>query len=326
MNFQERIQPVPRANLYSEEGYFVWCGTMFKFNHTYYMIYSRWEKSLGFRAWVTDSKVCLAKADSLEGQFRHVKVLFDYQGNNPEERRVLHNPTAVVHNDRVYLYFMMTYGKGDYWENRNRQRIGVAWTEDPEGEWVRMPNPVIDITPGSFDSMLTSNPAVTITPQGKVLMLYKAVAATGEFPKGGAVLIGAAIADSPLGPFHKDGKPQFVNPEAEWSVEDPFIWHEDGWFYALVKDYHGYFTKVKSHWSGSTALFRSRNGFDWEPDPEHPLAYTNELEFEDGKITLKNLERPQIFFEDGKAKALLCACRFFEDESTTYNVKIPLKY
>lgn len=325
MDFSQRIQPVPRANLYTEEGYFVWCGTMFKFNDTYYMIYSRWEKSLGFRAWATDSKVCLAKADSLEGPFHHVKELFDYRGNSPEERRVLHNPTAIVYNGRVYLYFMMTYGIGDYWESRNRQRIGVAWCEDPEGEWTQMPNPVIDVTPGSFDSLLTSNPAVTVTPEGKILMLYKAVKAEGEFPKGGAVLIGAAMADSPLGPFKKSGKPQFVNPEAPWSVEDPFIWHEDGWFYALVKDYHGYFTKVKTHWSGSTALFRSHNGFEWMPDPEHPLAYTNELEFEDGKVTLKNLERPQIFFEDGKAKALLCACRFFEDEETTYNVRIPME-
>ena len=79
MDFNKRIQPVPRANLYTEEGYFVWCGTMFKFNDTYYMIYSRWEKSLSFRAWVTDSKVCLAKADSLEGPFHHVKELFDYR-------------------------------------------------------------------------------------------------------------------------------------------------------------------------------------------------------------------------------------------------------
>lgn len=326
MDFSKRIQIVPRKNLFTEEGYYVWCGTMFKFRDAYYLIYSRWEKSLGFQAWVTDSKICLAKANSLDGEFRHLKVLFDYEGNSPDERRVCHNPTVLVHAGKIYLYFTMTYGTGDYWENRNRQRIGVAWCEDPEGEWVRMPNPVIDITPGSFDSLLTSNPAVMITPEGKVLMLYKAVTAEGEFPVGGAVLIGAAMADSPLGPFKKSGKPQFVNPEAPWSVEDPYIWHENGWFYALVKDYHGYFTKVKTHWSGSTALFRSCDGFNWEPDPIHPLAYTNELEFEDEKVTLENLERPQLFFENGKAKCLLCACRFFEDKETTYNVRIPLAY
>ena len=327
MDFKKRIKIVPKANLYTEEDYFVWCGTMFKFNDAYYMIYSRWEKSLGFGAWVTDSKVCLAKSDTLEGQFHHVKELFDYRGNSPEERRVIHNPAAIVYEGKVYLYFMMTYGTGDWWENRNRQRIGVAYSDDPEGEWVRLPNPAIDITPGGIDSLMTSNPTATIMPDGKILMIYKAVSNEGELPKGGAVIIGAAVADSPLGPFHKYGKPQFVNPEAAWSVEDPFVWYEDGWYYALAKDYNGYFTKVKTHWSGSTALFRSQNGLDWEPDPEHPLAYLNELEFDDGeKVTLQSLERPQIFIEDGKTKALLCACKYNKDDNVTYNVKIPLDY
>ena len=44
--------------------------------------------------------------------------------------------------------FMMTCGGRNVWENRNRQRIGTAWTDAPEGEWVNMPNPVIDLTSG----------------------------------------------------------------------------------------------------------------------------------------------------------------------------------
>ena len=38
MDFKKRIKIVPKANLYTEEDYFVWCGTMFKFNDAYYMI------------------------------------------------------------------------------------------------------------------------------------------------------------------------------------------------------------------------------------------------------------------------------------------------
>lgn len=324
MNFKERMKPVPRSAVYTEEDYFVWCGTMFKFNNAYYMIYSRWEKSKGFHAWVTDSTICLARSATVDGAFTHLKVLFDYRGNTPAERRVLHNPTAVVHGGRVYLYFMMNYGTGDWWEHRNRQRIGAAWTDDPEGEWTRLSDPVLDITPGSFDSLMTSNPSVTPMPDGRFLMVYKAVSAEGEFPRGGAVVCGAAIGDTPLGPFRKTGKPLFVNPLESWSVEDPFIWHENGYFYALLKDYHGYFTKVKGHWSSSTALFRSENGIDWEPDPLHPLAYTNDLEFEDGTVRLHSLERPQIFFEDGKARCLLCAGRLTGDSDSTFNVRIPL--
>lgn len=326
MDFRKRIKTVPRANLYTEEGYYIWCGTMFRFMDAYYMIYSRWEKEKGFSAWVSDSKVCLARSETAEGRFRHVKTLFDYAGNTPEERRVIHNPAAIVVRGRVYLYFMMNYGCGDFWEHRNRQRIGAAFTDDPEGEWTCLPNPVIDITPGGIDSLMTSNPTVTEMPDGRFLMLYKAVSADGELPRGGSVIIGAATAESPLGPFRKYGKPQFVNPGDPWSVEDPFVWVEDGRFYALVKDYHGYFTGVTTAWSGSTALFVSENGLDWHPDPDHPLAYTNELEFDDGPVSFSSLERPQMYLENGKPRFLLCACRFRKDDDTTYNLKIPLEW
>ena len=326
MDFRKRIKTVPRANLYTEEGYYIWCGTMFRFMDAYYMIYSRWEKEKGFSAWVSDSKVCLARSETAEGRFRHVKTLFDYAGNTPEERRVIHNPAAIVVRGRVYIYFMMNYGCGDFWEHRNRQRIGAAFTDDPEGEWTCLPNPVIDITPGGIDSLMTSNPTVSEMPDGRFLMLYKAVSADGELPRGGSVIIGAATAESPLGPFRKYGKPQFVNPGDPWSVEDPFVWVEDGRFYALVKDYHGYFTGVTTAWSGSTALFVSENGLDWHPDPDHPLAYTNELEFDDGPVSFSSLERPQMYLENGKPRFLLCACRFRKDDDTTYNLKIPLEW
>ena len=47
---------------------------MLKRSGVYYLIYSRWEKEKGFSAWVSDSKVCLARAETAEGRFRHVKV------------------------------------------------------------------------------------------------------------------------------------------------------------------------------------------------------------------------------------------------------------
>ena len=37
MDFRARIRKVPRANLFTEEGYYVWCGTMFRFGGVYYI-------------------------------------------------------------------------------------------------------------------------------------------------------------------------------------------------------------------------------------------------------------------------------------------------
>jgi hypothetical protein len=116
-----------------------------------------------------------------------------------------------------------------------------------------------------------------------------------------------------------------VNPEHEWSVEDAFIWYENDRFYALAKDFQGYFTQAgKKH----TALFQSFNGFDWElSDP--PIGYLRGITMQDGEVLrLANMERPQIYVEDGKPIALLCACMTEDDyveRTHSFNVRLPLE-
>jgi len=142
-------------------------------------------------------------------------------------------------------------------------------------------------------------------------------------PKGGKVLCGVAYAESPLGPFVKDGAPVMENPENPWSVEDPYIWTENGKYYALVKDFHGYFTKTDGR---AVALFTSDNGHDWACDSKHPLALRTRLNLGDREEDVFYLERPQLFFEDGKCKLILLACMEKENDTVTYNIRIPLKY
>lgn len=319
MNFKEKMCPTSMDYAFYEEGYYVWCGTMFKYKDSYYMIYSRWKKELGFEAWVTDSEVCLAKSDSMLGKFSHVKVLFDYSYENGE-RLVIHNPTVIKWHDKFYLYYMVNHGSGDWWEHRNNQRIGVAYAADPEGEWTRIKEPVIDISDEGIDSLMTSNPTALVTADDKILMVYKAVSKYGEMPKGGKVICGVAEADNPLGPFVKYGKPIMENPEHPWSVEDPYIWSEGGKYYALVKDFQGYFTKTER---GAVALFESEDGKDWHCS-EHYLAFEKKLDLGDEIKQVRNLERPQLYIEDGVAKCLLCACMEYENAPTTFNIRIPL--
>ncbi len=321
MIFSEHMQPITHQNIFEEEDYFVWCGSLFKHSDTYYMVYSRWEKKLGFNAWVTDSKLCLAKSTDLFGEFKYVRVLFDYAAENGE-RIVMHNPAVLCQNGRIYLYFMYNQGTGDWWQHRNRQRIGVAYTDDPEKEWIRIPGPVVDISPEGIDSLMVSNPSATLRPDGSVLMIHKAVSKYGVMPKGGKVLCGVCEAPTPLGPFKKLNKPIFANPENDWSVEDPFIWYENGLYYALAKDFHGYFTGTPGQYA--TALFCSADGFDWQP-AEHPLAYRNELHYADYTEPVELLERPQIYMENGKPAALVCACMPDQSKDRTFNVRIPLK-
>jgi hypothetical protein len=74
----------------------------------------------------------------------------------------------------------------------------------------------------------------------------------------------------------------------------------------------------------SLVLFESKNGTDWTL-AKSPLVSRNELRWEDGQLQVVSLlDRPQLFIEDGKPRAMLCAVKVSDTE--TFNVIIPLKF
>ena len=321
MNFKERMGKVSEKSIFKMEGYHVWCGTVTKGDDgLYYLYFSFWPKKKdNFNVdWVICSKVGYAVSDNPYGGFEYRGIALD--GGSGWDRDSIHNPAVLNHNGKYYMYYMGNYGNGEFWNHRNHQRIGVAVAENPSGPWKRFDKPVIDVSESGFDSLMTSNPSITVGGDGKIYMIYKAVADNGIYPKGGAVVCGIAVADDPAGPFEKHGKPIMVNPEHDWSVEDAFIWYENGKFYSLAKDFQGYFTKAGK---GHVALFCSDDGLDWKPD-ENYLAFKRELEFENEVVKLHRMERPQIYLEDGKPKVLLCACMPDEVAEDTFNISIPI--
>lgn len=326
MDFSKRIGKLEPNAIFEMEGYFVWCGTMTRDSDgLYYLYFSFWEKHLGFDAWVTHSKVGYATGRDPFGKFEYCGVALAGSGRDGDwDRDCIHNPSVIQYGDKYYMYYMGNYGNGEYWVHRNHQRVGVAMAEHPKGPWVRFDAPVIDVSPMGYDSLMVSNPSVAVTPQGELYMIYKAVENNGKLPKGGSVVCGIATARSPLGPFKKAGKPIMVNPENEWSVEDAFIWLENGRFYSLAKDFQGYFTKAGER---HVALFESANGFDWQIS-RHPIGFLRGVTFASGeRIELAYMERPQIYLENGKPKALLCACMKEEDykeRSHTFHVRLPI--
>lgn len=324
MDFPKRLGKYKRSAAFSLDGYYVWCGTMTRGDDgLYYMYFSFWEKRLGFDAWVTHSKIGYAVATDPFGEMEYCGIALDGRGFGWDADCV-HNPSVIKHNGKYYLYYMGNYGNGEYWDHRNHQRVGVAVADSPKGPFRRFDEPVIDVSPTGHDSLMTSNPSVTEGPDGRFYMIYKAVENNGKLPKGGAVVCGIAVADAPVGPFSKHPTPIMVNPENEWSVEDAFIWYEGDRFYSLAKDFQGYFTKMgKKH----VALFESRDALDWQLS-DNPIGYLRGLEAEDGEhIALSNMERPQIYIEDGKPIALLCACMLEEDYAElrhSFNVRLPI--
>ena len=322
MNFQNRIGKLKKDAIFDLDGYYVWCGTMTRGDDgLYYLYFSFWEKSLGFEAWVTHSKVGYAVGSDPFGKFEYCGIALDGRGHGYWDRDVIHNPSVIKHGGKYYMYYMGNYGNGEFWNHRNHQRVGVAVADSPRGPWTRFENPIIDVSTTGHDSLMTSNPSVAVTPDEKFVMIYKAVENNGKLPKGGSVVCGIATADSPIGPFNKSPAPVMVNPENEWSVEDAFIWYEGDRFYSLAKDFQGYFTGAgKNH----TALFESLDGFDWKLS-ENRIGYLREITAEDGEhIELHYRERPQIYIEDGKPLALLCACMKESDLKHTFNIRLKI--
>jgi len=335
-DFEKTMMPVPRTAIFQMEGYLVWCGTVTRADDgLYYLLFSRWPAEYGHYAWVTRSEVACAVSFNPFGPFRFKGVVLSGSGGDNWDATTVHNPTVIRADGKYYLYYMGTKGCAAFegkpsmedpgwWEYRNNQRVGVAVADHPAGPWTRFDKPCVDVTLGSFDHLATSNPSVARGDNGDFYMVYKAIA-DGPMPRGGEVRCGVAVAKHPLGPFVKQPGPIMVNPNEGWSVEDPFIWHQGDRFLALVKDFHGYFTKGGKH---TVALFESADGVDWTA-ADNPFAFGLSLNWMDGgRQQLLCLERPQILIADGIPVALNCAAVADTDpeKENSFIVHIPLNW
>lgn len=326
-DFSKLLKPVPRTSLLAEDGYYIWGGSVVKGDDgLYHMFYSRWLTEYGFNAWVTHSEIAHAISQDPNGPFKFKNIALPARGKVYWDGLTTHNPTVHKLNGKYYLYYMGTTGDGKAmrslnFTHRNNQRIGVAWAETPNGPWNRFDKPVIDISPNdqAYDALMTSNPSVTMAKDGKILMIYKAVAKHNELPFGGPVTHLAAISDSPIGPFKKFDSPIFYKEGKKFPAEDPYIWYQksDDRYFAIVKDMKGAFTNAGT----SLAFFVSKDGFDWSP-AKNALVTKTEIRWEDGEVEdVSRLERPQVLIENGKPVMLYCAATL---DGTTVNVHIPL--
>ncbi len=327
LNLAAMFQPVPETARFIDNDWFIWGGSLVKSeaDGNYHMYYSRWPKKLGMQAWVTHSEIAHAVSDSPFGPFVFKNVALPFRGREYWDGAVTHNPNIHFFNGKFYLYYMGTTGnpeaENQYWEHRNKQQIGVAVADNPDGPWKRSDIPLISISADStaHDALMVSNPSVTQMPDGKFLMVYKAAAKKLPMPRSGPVVHLTAVADNPEGPFIKQMKPVFTAKDAEFPAEDPYVWFAENCYYAIVKDMHGAFTDA----GRSLVLFYSLDGLDWKL-AEHPLVSKLEIHWQGDSVqNVMALERPQLFMENGKPKALLCAVNEIKEHS--FNVQIPLK-
>ncbi|WP_144057930.1 glycoside hydrolase family protein [Novipirellula maiorica] len=333
--FNLRLGEVPQTAKFSSDTMSIWGGSLVKGDDgLYHLFYSRWEKRLGW-AWVTHSEIAHAISKTPFGPFEHRDVALPPRGAEYWDGLCTHNPTVHKFDDKYYLYYMgntgdgaVVGGPGDQQLNsthRNLQRIGVAVADSPDGPWQRTEKPLIDVSPepDSLDALMVSNPSVARRPNGGFLMVYKAVGKKNPGVWGGPVVHCVATSDSPTGPFEKHDQPVFQAKGHDFPAEDPFIWFQDGKYRAIVKDMHGAFTDAGQ----ALVMFDSVDGFDWQL-AKKPLVSTLQIKWQDGTIQkLKHLERPQLFIDNGKPVALVCAADTIDEANVihSFNVQIPVK-
>ncbi len=301
----------------------------------YHMLYSRWPKDIGWE-WVNYSEIAHAVSESPFGPYKHVDVALPERGIDFWDGSATHNPTVHKFSDgKYYLYYMGNYGNKKIvsvpgkakinWVHRNNQRIGVAVADSPNGLWRRFENPVLDVTHGdsvAHDALMTSNPSVCQMPDGRILMVYKAVGKKFDLPKGGPVVHMVAIAENAAGPFKKYPNPVFLEEGVRFPAEDPYIWYQDGKFRAIVK----YIKHVDHQRIFSLVHYDSKDGIDWEKARYHEIS-DRTITWEDGTTQkLDHLERPQVLIEDGEPIALICAADIYDENNVrqSFNVQIPL--
>ena len=336
-NYRITLGKVPETAVYTDghDGkYSVWGASMVKGEDgLYHIFYSRWPKDIGW-SWVTDSEIAHAVSVSPYGPWKFKEVVFHRRGKQYWDGWCTHNPTVHKFGNKYYLYYMGNTGDGQIkgrpgkevlnWTHRNNQRIGVAVADSPNGPWKRYDHPLIDISSDDKapDCLMVSNPSICETPDGKYLLLYKAVGKKYPLPGGGPVVHMVAFSDSPTGPFKKHSKPVFCFEGERFPVEDPYIWYQDGKYRAIVKR-----MKNKDRREFSLVQFESVDGLDWKlAEYENVSGLT--ITWENGKSQkLTHLERPQVYMENSKPLLLLCAADTTDVYKVrhSFNVQIPLR-
>jgi hypothetical protein len=313
--FAQRLADPCPGNVFRMAGYFVWDGSLVRDDDgVYHLFASRWADDSGMRRWLTDSKVIRAESMSPTGPFEFQEQL-DVLNEQAWAGDMAHNPRIHRIGNQYYLYYIGTHwgefdpgagrdGDRDQWEGiRFNQRIGIASAPHPAGPWTPYEgNPILEPRPDCWDAKITVNPSVEVLPDGRTLMIYKST-----LGKGCPLILGAAIADRPEGPFERTGP----SPLFEDNVEDPCFWAEDGLQWMLVKDMTGAVCGVRH----GGVLYHSSDGLNWVlADP--PLAYDRQLCWQDGgAVEAQYVERPFVYLEDGHPRCLLNAVLYGDEAS-----------
>lgn len=287
--------------------------------HAYY---ARWPKRTGHRGWMTHCEIAHAVADKPEGPFKTIGTVIESRHMKGWDVVNAHNPYVCVAEGKIHIYYISNDLRGEFekvesgaypsdkWLDknrklvRNRQYIGVASADSPEGPFIRSPKPVV--VPHGIFKNIAVNPAV-IFKDGKYVMIVKGddVRHTKTFR---IQVVGHS--DHAAGPFVFQKKPIYDKAQ----TEDACIWFDQS-----DKLYHSVFHVMGKR---DLAHITSKDSFTWiEAKPFTFMKKQFELS-DKSTWKPKRVERPFVLTDDkGRAEWVYLAVF---DKGVSGNVAVAL--
>ncbi|MEM8765258.1 MAG: sulfatase-like hydrolase/transferase [Bacteroidota bacterium] len=337
-SFLARLKPAPVGGGFKMDGYYVWGMSVVKGDDgLYHGFASRWDVEASFKNWVTNSEIVHAVSETPAGPYRFESVALGRRGKGYWDGDMAHNPIVKKIGDTYVLYYIGTTYEGTFptleasvefrKEARANQRIGMATSKSPYGPWERRDEPIIDTRPNKWDALLTANPAVSVRPDGTVLLIYKS---TEGFD--GKLKLGVTEAATFEGPYKRLRDEPILDFEEttgiEEHVEDPYIWWNGEQYELIMKDLIGNICGER----GGGIHATSKNGIDWVIS-RPAQAYSRRVLWDNGDdIVQSAFERPQLLIEDGKPTHIFAATGrnknqgYWGFEGLTWNMVIPLEH
>lgn len=331
-----RITPMPRLGVPFKDGVFalpedhVWCGTVEKLpDGRWILAYSSWPLACGFDGWATHSRVGLAVSETVFGEYQPVKMLFTGGEGAP---RVQHNPIMVRDGADYWMLFMGNNGpwtqshppgldeismsNEKWWVHRNNQRVWLAHTRDPLGEWRVSATPLFE---PEEDYLMTTTPFIFRRLDRRWQVIVK-TARRGVSSQGGRVEHHIFVSDHPEGPFEKLAESLLAGTKTDFPVDDYCMWTMDGKYHAIVKDHGEGLTPVVP----ALLLLESNDGIEWKLASD-PLVTPFHLEWQDGtRRHYERLEMPRMIFDKGRPVALQLSA-YEGNNAKSFNMRVPLK-
>ncbi|WP_319481352.1 glycoside hydrolase family protein [uncultured Draconibacterium sp.] len=337
------IDEAPVNGGFEMKDYWVWGSSVIKGDDNQYHMYaSRWPKYLPFHpGWMIASEIVHAVSSTPEGPYKFNDVALGARGTQFWDGRSCHNPKIVKYKDTYILYYMgSTHPFEDVTEQnveeltldskwciagRWGKRVGIATSKSPNGPWTRLDKPILDVSPNTFYSFLTSNPSPLIKEDGSVVLLFKGRGYKEDGIKHSDMSIGVATAPGFDGKYTVQGDGPLFSIDNFGEIEDPHLWSDKNGYHMLAKDQRG---QISGH-KHDGILAHSEDGINWVVD-KNPLAYTKKVKWDNGKtIQQGQLERVFVLVENGKPTHLFFATMDgpggFGNSTKSWNMVVPLK-